>query len=45
MQEAEEIRSPLAGIDLNLDSAQKLAKSMDNMSLGEYLINLHSAVD
>jgi hypothetical protein len=32
---AEEIRSPMAGLDLSINSAQSLAASMDNMSLGE----------
>jgi hypothetical protein len=34
---AEEIRSPMAGLDLSINSAQSLAASMDNMSLGECL--------
>lgn len=31
---AEEIRSPMAGLDLSINSAQSLAASMDNMGLG-----------
>jgi hypothetical protein len=35
---AEEIRSPMAGLDLSINSAQSLAASMDNMSLGKLLL-------